>query len=104
MLDTEGDMEREQHIELLRAIRSMNGNGNGNRSHDGMRGVVLAVCSIAAVCITIMGSAMAISKEISTFEGEMREWKQATSARLDRDETRAAENERLLFEKLKPVP
>lgn len=84
--------------QILNAMR-----GGNTGQPQPLRGSVLAIIGIISICVTIIGSALAVSSQFSTFEGEMREWKRATDSRLTASDARAERDEQLLFERLRPV-
>lgn len=100
LLDTEVDMDNDQLSQLVRALRDT----RDLRQEANPRHPILAIVGIISVCVTIVGSALAISSQFSTFEGEMREWKRATDVRLERTDARMEHDEELLFKRMVPSP
>lgn len=72
------DMSDDEKFELLRSIRSMHGGSSwGSGKNNGT-----LILGIISICVTVILSALAIMNQISSFGGEMREWKRATDERL----------------------
>jgi hypothetical protein len=78
----------------LRINRMMDHN---NYADSRGRAWLMPVVGIIAICVTIILSALGISSQFASFEGEMREWKRATEARLTQDDERAERDEQMLF-------